>query len=44
LTIMSREQGKEEIERLYEACLDYLKLIVVLTVSTGMRKGEILGL
>jgi len=36
--------GKEEIKRLYDACPDYLKPIVALAVSTGMRKGEILGL
>jgi len=35
---------KEEIKRLYDACPDYLKPIVALAISTGMRKGEILGL
>ena len=35
---------KEEIKRLYDACPEYLKLIVALAVVTGMRKGEILNL
>ncbi|TET62236.1 site-specific integrase, partial [Candidatus Aerophobetes bacterium] len=35
---------KEEIRRLYDACPAYLKSIVALAVSTGMRKGEILSL
>jgi len=35
---------KEEIKKLYDACPDYLKPIVALGVTTGMRKGEILNL
>jgi len=35
---------KEEIKRLYAACTAYLRPIVALAVSTGMRKGEILSL
>ena len=35
---------KEEIKRLYDACPAYLKPVVALAVSTGMRRGEILGL
>jgi len=35
---------KEEIKRLYDACPAYLRPVVALAVSTGMRKGEILGL
>jgi len=35
---------KEEIKRLYDACPAYLRPVVALAVSTGMRRGEILGL
>ena len=35
---------KEEIDKLYNACPDYLKSIVALAICTGMRKGEILEL
>ena len=35
---------QEEIKRLYDTCPGYLKPIVALAVSTGMRKGEILSL
>ncbi len=35
---------KEEIKRLYDACPSYLKPIIALAVSAGMRKGEILSL
>lgn len=44
----TRFLSKEELKRLLEACLssksEVIYPIVVLAVSTGMRKGEILGL
>ena len=45
-----KEQGrdrfleKEEIPRLIEACVEYLKPIVITAIHTGMRKSEILNL
>ena len=35
---------KEEIKTLYSACANHLKPIVIVALSTGMRKGEILKL
>lgn len=35
---------KEEIKTLYDACCDHLKPIIMVAITTGMRKSEILNL
>jgi integrase len=42
--VRDRVLSREEYQRLLEACLGHLVLIVTLAYRTGMRKGEILGL
>jgi len=39
-----RYLNKEEIKALYNACAEHLKPIIIVTLNTGMRKGEILNL
>jgi integrase len=34
----------DEVEKLLQACIDYLRSIVICALNTGMRKGEILAL